>query len=295
VSASGGQAKQLTTLDHTKEDRFHAWPTVLAMGKLILFTSITGNSRDAAHIEALSLATGQRRVIVESGKFPLYAPSGHLIVFRNGALLAAPFDINRLELTGSFVRVVENLAVDASMGAPLASVSTSGSLVYAPSDAGTSRLVWVSRQGVEQPITDTSRRYHYPRVTSDGLQIVVATGGDQWIQDTARATFTRLTSEGTVGNDFPLWTPDGKRVVFRTTGGMYWTAADGSGHPQAVPGTSMTDFPSSISPDGDTLAFVRQTAEGSGDVYVLSLRGAFQPRPVVNYTRVRWRPFIFPG
>jgi serine/threonine-protein kinase len=283
VSASGGEAKQLTTLDRSKGERFHAWPTVLARGKLVLFTSITDNSRDAAHINALSLATGQRRVIVESGKFPLYAPSGHLIVFRNGALLGAPFDINRLELTGPFVRVVENLAVDASMGAPLASVSTTGSLVYAPSDAGTSRLVWVSREGVEQPITDTSRQYNYPRVTLDGLQIVVATGGDLWIQDTARATFTRLTSEGTVGNGFPVWTPDGKRVVFRTTGGLYWTAADGSGQPQAIPGsTSVRDYPSSISPDGDTLAFVRQTAETSGDVYVLSLHGKFRPRPVVN-------------
>jgi serine/threonine-protein kinase len=98
-----------------------------------------------------------------------------------------------------------------------------------------------------------------------------------------RATLTRLTSERTVGNAFPVWTPDGTRVVFRTPTGMHWVAADGSSYPQAIAGsTSVGDVPSSVSPDGDTLAFIRQSAETSGDVYVLSLRGASQPRPVVK-------------
>jgi hypothetical protein len=71
------------------------------------FASITGSSRNASHIEALSLPTGQRRVIAESGTFPLYAPSGHLVFFRDGALLGAPFDVDRLEVTGPVVRVLE--------------------------------------------------------------------------------------------------------------------------------------------------------------------------------------------
>jgi serine/threonine-protein kinase len=282
VPASGGPVTQLTSLDSGKRELLHAWPTVLAGGKVVLFTSITGSSRGAAHIEALSVASGHRRVIVESGRFPLYAPSGHLIVFRDGALLAAPFDTGRLELTGPFARVIENLAVDATMGAPLAALSTSGSLVYAPGDVGTSRLVWVSRQGVDQSITETARRYLYPRLASDGRRIAVAAEGDLWIQDIARATFTRLTSDRTVGNAFPVWTPDGTRVVFRTPTGMQWTAADGSGRAQPIAGSrSVADYPSSVSPDSDTLAFIRQTAETSGDVYVLSLRGGSQPRPVV--------------
>ena len=283
VPASGGSATQITELDSGKRELLHAWPIVLAGSKVLLFASIAGSSRDVAHVEGMSLAKGQRHVITESGTFPLYAPSGHLVVFRDDALLAAPFDIDRLTLTGPFVRVVENLAVDATMGAPLAALSTSGSLVYAPSDAGTTRLVWVSRQGIEQSITDTAQRYQYPRLTANGQRIVVAAAGDLWIRDTLRATFTRLTSERTVGRAFPVWTRDGTRVVFRTPHGMQWAAADGSGHPQAIPGSSsVADIPGSVSLDGDTLAFIRQTAETSSDVYVLSLRGAFQPRPVVK-------------
>ena len=282
VPASGGPAKQLTTLDTGKRELLHAWPSVIAQRRILLFVSITGSSRGASHIEALSFATGQRRVIVESGTFPLYAPSGHLVFFRDGALLGAPFDVDRLELTGPVVRVLENLALGTTMDAPLAALSNAGSLAYAPSDAGTTRLVWVTRQGVEQPITDTARRYQYPRLASDGRRTVVAAAGDLWIQDIARATFTRLTSEQTVGNAFPVWTPDGTRVLFRTLTGMYWTAADGSGHPQAIAGSLSGDLPCSVSPDGDTLAFMRQNAQTSRDIYVLSLRGQSQPRPVVN-------------
>ena len=94
--------------------------------------------------------------------FPLYAPSGHLVFFRDGALLGAPFDVDRLEVTGPVVRVLENLAVGTTMDAPLAALSNAGSLMYAPSDAGTTRLVWVSRQGVEQPITDTAAAVSVP-------------------------------------------------------------------------------------------------------------------------------------
>jgi serine/threonine protein kinase/Tol biopolymer transport system component len=282
VPASGGQAKRLTTLDSGKQELLHAWPTIIAQGRILLFVSITGSSRAAAHIEALSLPTGERRVIVEPGTFPLYAPSGQLVFFRDGALLGAPFDVDRLEVTGPVVRVLEKLAVGTTMDAPVAALSNAGSLAYAPSDAGTTRLVWVNRQGVEQPITDTARRYQYPRLASDGRRTVVAAAGDLWIQDNARATFTRLTSDETVGNAFPVWTPDGSRVLFRTLTGLYWIAADGSGHPQPIAGSVSGDFPCSVSPDGDTLAFMRQNAETSRDIYVLSLRGQSQPRPVVN-------------
>ena len=282
VPASGGSATQLTTLDSQKRELLHAWPSAIAEGRILLFVSITGSSRGASHIEALSLATGQRRVIIESGTFPLYALSGHLVFFRDGALLGAPFNVDRLELTGPVVRVLENLAVGTTMDAPFVALSNAGSLTYAPSDAGTTRLVWVSRQGVEQPITDTARRYQYPRLASDGRRTVVAAGGDLWIQDNARATFTRLTSDQTVGNAFPVWTPDGTRVMFRTLTGLYWTAADGSSHPQAIAGSLSGDLPCSVSPDGDTLAFMRQNAQTSRDIYVLSLRGQSPPRPVVN-------------
>jgi Tol biopolymer transport system component len=106
--------------------------------------------------------------------------------------------------------------------------------------------------------------------------------GDLWIWDIARATFTPLTSDANGANTYPVWTPDGRRVVFRTRTGLRWIEADGSGRSQAIPDTIPNDYPSSVSPDGRTLAFLRISEGTSGDVYVLSLSGEPQPRPVVQ-------------
>jgi hypothetical protein len=149
---------------------------------------------------------------------------------------------------------------------PIVAVSRSGSLIYATGASAASTLVWVSWQGVQEPVTDVRRPYFIPRVALDGRRIVVQASGDLWIQDTMRATFARLTSQATFGSSFPVWTPDGKRVVFRTNAGLYWADADGSGRSQAIPGTSLTDFPTSIAPDGDTLLIARQTVKPSQDV-----------------------------
>ena len=111
--------------------------------------------------------------------------------------------------------------------------------------------------------------------------MVVTANGDLWLLDVARATFSRLTSNETAGNGFAVWTPDG-RVIFRTLTGMQWIDASGSGRSGAIPGTSVNDYPNSVSPDGGTLAFIRIAADTSGDVYALSLKGEPQPCAIVQ-------------
>jgi Tol biopolymer transport system component len=281
VPATGAAVVQVTRFDQGRRELSHRWPTVVAEGHVILFTVVTGSGRAASRIEALTVATGQRRVLLDAGVSPLYAASGHLVFGRDDALLAAPFDVNRLAVTGPFRRMVENVALD-SVGAPIAALSTAGALVYATRNQAASQLVWVSRQGSEQPLTDTPRRYLSPRLSPDGRSVLVTADSDLWIQDTTRATFTRLTPDDTTGGSWANWTPDGARVVFRTATGLRWIAADGSGRTRAIPGTSANDFPISVSPDGSTLAFTRLTDATSADVYVLSLTGDPQPRAIVS-------------
>jgi Tol biopolymer transport system component len=282
VPGTGGPARQLTTLDSGQNERVHAYPTVVAGGKAILFEIVTAGNRIGTHIEALSLTTGQRHRVVDAGSTPLYTSSGHVIFFRDGVLLAALFDADKLEVTGPAVAVLENMNLDA-LGNPMVGLSSAGALAYVASGNATKRLVWVSRQGVEQPITDISRPYQNPRLASDAHRIVVeVAGGDLWIQDTARATFTRVTSGETAGNTFAVWTPDARRIVFRTMTGLRWIDPDSGAGSQAILGTSVADIPSSISPDGHTLAFIRQAGESGGDIYTLSLEGDPQPHAVVK-------------
>ena len=86
-----------------------------------------------------------------------------MIFFRDGVLLAAPFDADTLDVTGPAVAVLENISLD-QLGNPMVALSSAGSLAYVASGNATKRLVWVSRQGVEQPISDISRPYQNPRL-----------------------------------------------------------------------------------------------------------------------------------
>jgi serine/threonine protein kinase/Tol biopolymer transport system component len=280
VAASGGSPVQLTQLDTAKGERLHAFPTVA--GRTILFTVVTGSGEGAAHIEALNPATGERHVLVDAARSPVYAPSGHLLFFRDGALLAAPFDATRLQVTGSSVRVLDNIAVN-FLGIPEVALSPSGVLAYASSTNATRRLVWVNRQGAEEPITSTARSYENPRLSPDGRRIVTEVSGKLWIHDLVRSTFTGLTTEDTVGNSFAAWTPDSRRVLFRSLTGIHVIDADGNGHAQPIAGTKVSDVPTSVSPDGSLLAFVRQntTTAGNGDQFLLALSGSPNPRPIV--------------
>src|SRR5262249_50536122 len=210
---------------------------------VILFASTTENRRDA-HIEALSLTTGKREDVV-TGTVPLAVSGGHLVFFRDNMLFAVPFDAERLAVTGTPVRVVDDVAVS-TFGGPLAAVSRSGTLVYSSTGTAKSRLVWVTRQGLEQPVTEIQRDYSSPRLSPDGRRFVVAAAGYLWIYDTQRATFTRITSDDRIGVSFPEWAPDGRRVVFFTLDGLQWVDTDGAGRAHAIPNTTGNDYPSSI-------------------------------------------------
>ena len=164
---------------------------------------------------------------------------------------------------------MENIALD-QFGVPMAAVSSAGTLAYVIPGSANRRLVWVSRQGVESPINDTPRPHQNPRLAPDGNRIVVeVAGGDLWLQDVTRSTLTKLTSADTVGNSFAAWIPRSQRVVFRTLTGM-WLIDPNGGQPQLIPGTSVNDIPTSASPDGRTLSFVRQAATETGGADCMS-------------------------
>jgi serine/threonine-protein kinase len=276
VPRAGGTAAPLTMLGGEHRDTLHAWPVVLPDGKTILFAAASG---DQWRIDSLVLATGERRTVVEHGTLPLYAASGHLVFFRESELLAAPFDAARLQLTGPAVQALDSLPASVP-GVPVVDVSSSGTVVYAPTTA-VSRLVWVSREGAEQPLNETLRSYTNPRLAPDGNRVVVQ-AGDLWIQDLARTTFTRLTARDAVTNGFPVWAPDGRRVMYRTPNGLRVQETDGSGQGDVIAGTSEFDYPGSLSADGETLVFLRSSQETSFDIYTLPLRDPAKARPLLK-------------
>jgi len=280
IPAHGGDATQLTTLDPAKGELLHSSPFALPSGNGILFVVITGASRGAAHIEGLLDADRQRRLIIEQGNSPIYSRSGHLVFFRDTSLLAVPFDVDRLQVRGTPVRAIDAVRINA-IGSAVVSISDNGSMMYM---GGTSanRLVWVSRLGVDEPFSKDTAPYTFPGLSRDGRRVVVSADGEVWVGDTQRGVLARVSSGATSGNSFPVMTPDGKGVVFRTRTGLVWMDAEGSGRSVPLPGTTTIDYATSVSPDGKWLAFLRIGGDNSGDVFVTALDGSSPPRPLVN-------------
>ena len=282
----GGEPKQLTTLDATRGDARHGWPMFLPGGGALLFTVA---SNQGSRIDSLDLNSNERRTVVQSGTLPMYTSSGHLVYFRDGQMLAAPFDAASATVTGSAVPLLNGIPVLTGSGGnaaavateiPLIDVSLSGTVMYSATTAFSS-LVWVSRKGEEQVLNGERRSYANPRMAVDGQRVMVQ-AGDLWVQDLARGTFSRLTAGSILTNGFPIWMPDG-RVMYRSSTGLRIQGTRGPGDSmQMISGTTEVDYPGAVAADGDTLVFLRSTEETSFNILTLSLRDPAKVKPFVQ-------------
>jgi Tol biopolymer transport system component len=272
VSEAGGNPQPLTRFE--KGEVGHLWPEFLPGGKAVLFAGAgSGDTRVAVQ----SVETGERRNLIPEGTEPRYAPSGHLVYAQGESLMAAPFDPQRLKVTGAAVPVVEGVLQSTTFtGAAQYSFSATGSLAYVSGGIqGTqSRLVWVSRNGAEQPLAAPAHAYDTPRISPDGRQIAVSIDKQIWRYDLARETPTRFTFEGSA-NGTPVWTPDGKRIAFQSNKEgqikVFWQLADGSGGLERLTTGEYIQAPHSWSPDGRLLAFIEVNPTTGIDIWVLRL------------------------
>ncbi|MGH9316439.1 MAG: protein kinase domain-containing protein [Thermoanaerobaculia bacterium] len=277
VSADGGSPRKLTESDAKKGEVGHGLPDILPGGEAALFTVFQGVE---FRIEVLSLKTGTRRKL-GPGARPRYVPSGHLVFSRGTSLLAAPFDLEKLELTGPAVSVMEGVLLVGPFNTPLFSISDNGTLVYASGTVEHS-LVWVDRRGTVAPLSLDVRAFEEPRLSPDGSRVAVtirdAANPDVWVCEVARGTWMRLTFEA--GEDeTPIWTPDGRRVTYGSgrpgrPREAFWKPADGSGAEERLFESSMHPHMSSWSPDGRALLFTEYDPATRGDIWVLSLEGS---------------------
>ena len=297
VPAAGGEPRQLTTVD--QEGERHLWPEVLPGGPGVLFT-ITEGSNESMQIAVLSLETGEQKVLVP-GSNPHYSPTGHLVYALEGALFAVAFDLDRLEVSGEPVPVLEDVMTKPN-GAASFSLSGDGSLIYVPGNvAGIERtLVWVDREGREEPLPARPRAYSVPRVSPDGTKVAFAElSNSVWIYDLRRNVPTQLTFTSSL-NGSPLWTPDGRRLVFRSnrvgrgSSNLYWRAADGTGQAERLTTNRNFQIAYSFSPDGKKLVFIQQNPKTRMDIHLLSLEGGRTSKPLLQTEFTETTPVISP-
>jgi Tol biopolymer transport system component len=278
VPDGGGTPQLLTRLK--KGEVNQRWPEFLPDGKAVLFSGAPTNANWINSVVAAeSVATGERRNLVQGATHPRYAASGHLVYVQGGSLMAVPFDPRRLAITGAAVPTVEGVLQSPSSGAAQYSLSATGSLIYIPGgvQADQRRLVWVTRNGAEQPVAAPARAYVYPRLSPDGQRVGVAITEEEtqvWLYDFSRETLTRFTFGGSV-NQNGIWTPDGKWIAIQSNRegpmNIFWQRADGSGGLEHLITSEYNNFPMSWSPDGQLLAFAEVNPTTGYDIWVLRM------------------------
>jgi len=261
---------------------------MLPGGEWVLFTLTTVSSPtrwDEAQIVVQSLESGERKVLWEGGSDARYVPTGHLVFTLEDVLFALPFDLASLEVSGGPVPVVEGVGGAGNdltaTGTANYGFSDNGTLIYVESTSTGSlnaTLVWVDREGQEEPLSAESQGYMSPRISPDGSRLAITINGsgghDVWIHDLEREILTRLTFDP-AADHFPVWTPDGQRIVFDSgragaSHNLFWRAADGTGQVERLTTSPNNQTAHSISPDGKRLVFTENVPR---DLQVLSLEG----------------------
>jgi serine/threonine protein kinase len=268
-------------------------PQRLPGGDAVLFTVADGPSPsalDAGDVVLQSLASGERTTIAQA-RDARYLRSGHIVYAQGTALYAVAFDLDRLEVSGAPVRMVEDGIVQAETvpgGAAQYAVSDTGMLVYLERQPGAASrrvvrrsLVWVYRDGTVQPIDLSPGDYSAARVSPDGERVVLVQGQigesrppDLSILELATGNLRRLTFDMVA--DAPVWSHDSQTIYFRSSptafSTIYSIPARG-GEPALIsPGSSefSTGFPSSLTSDGETLLLMN-FRPGGADIVALGL------------------------
>ncbi|HYU90931.1 MAG TPA: protein kinase [Gemmatimonadales bacterium] len=283
VPAAGGEPRLLFPAD-TSRGESYLFPHYMPDAKVLLLQIRT---KGVDQLGALTLATGKLTRFEQAGSNPRYVSSGYVVVAtRSGTLLAVPFDPSRLEITGSPLPVADGVVVGPG-GAARMGMSRDGAFAYVTGPLARRDLVMVDRAGSARVLPAEPQGYIAPRLSPDGRRIAVEVdepdlvNSDVWVYDMAQHTRTRLTFDQSAHR--PIWTPDGKRIVYSrgqfSQADLYWIPADGTGPAESLLVAPEDQWAGDVTPDGRTLIFRSGGAGPVRSIHTLPLQGPRTPQP----------------
>ena len=285
VPDRGGAPVALTTLDKSRDEYSHRWPDAVPGTRWVLFTVGTEDGTfDEGRIEAVSLETGERRLVLAGAGFARYLPDDRLLFVRGGLVYAVGFDRQAVAVRGTPEVLLDAIRYDWRNGGSHLAVSTSGVLVFGPGQPISHEyyLSSVGRDGRFQRATNTPRRFRDLDRSPDGGRIAVVVGtsteSDLWAVD-ANGTLARL-SIG-LSPYRPTWTADGRGVTVGAKKDGKWRLltipADGSGEPVVLLESANRLHPAAWFPDGRHLLFQENSPSTGWDLQSLQVDVAGRP------------------
>jgi serine/threonine protein kinase len=290
VAASGGALTPVTSIDSSRNESSHRWPSFLPDGKHFLYFSRTISFGAEAEGDAIFIGSIDRTVnklLIASPANAMVA-SGHLLFIRGNSLLAQPLDLGNLELKGEPVTLASGIINDPGFSLAVFSASQNGILAFQTGEglAG-ARLAVVDRTGNELGFIGDVIEHYSPRLSPDGQRIVCyifepkSRTQNLWVYDLTRGSRTRLTS-GLSSDINPVWSPDGKRVAYTKLKGetfiLQARPASGVGTEETLLESSVPTVTADWSRDGRFIALERLGRPSTqGDIWILPLEGEKKP------------------
>ncbi len=289
IPESGGTPVAITTLDTTKRERTHRFPSALDGGPWVVFTVQTVDSPggyDDASIDAVSVKTGERRHLFKGARRAAWVPGGFLVLARGSDLYAVPIDPRNPRITQDPVPVLADVSGDESSGTCYFSLADDGTLAWIPGGEPekTREIGWLDRSGRWTPIPVAPGPYLQMRLSADGTRALVAAGpgggaADLWLADLRSGSMNRLTHENKSGAG--IWLLGETRIAYPTniagTEAVVVRRLDGAGGTQEVYRAHNPLQVTDVTPDGKAVVF-SDYGHRTGQIHLASVNGDEPPR-----------------
>ena len=279
-------------------------PRPLPGGRAVLVNT----GRDQGSLAVQSLETGERKVLAQNARHGRFV-GGNIVWLDNDKLMAAPFDLTRLEFSGPPLAIQDGgLFKRGPVGG--FDVSANGALVFrqqalSSQPAGGAalladeppepprNLVWIDRTGKRTagPSTDPVRASE-PRLSPDETRAIVdgssgPSGSDVWTIDLKRGTVLRLSF--TDGEDETgVWSPDGSWIAWAASRGgagraVYRRRSDGSGKEEKLwDSGDLHCHAAAWTPDGRGILVTVDSPKTGFDVLLVTLDPKPEAAPLLS-------------
>jgi serine/threonine protein kinase/Tol biopolymer transport system component len=228
--------------------------------------------------------------------------AGHLVFWREGSLVAQPFDLRTFQLTGQPLALADEVHAFALTGFAAFSVVPNLLVYQAGPNAG--RLVWTNRQGLELGTVGPAADYSGVRLSFDGSNAASTVRDprlgtlDILIHELARDVTRRLTSDRGTENS-PIWSPDGKTIVYSADRqgppNLHARSVDGSGAEwEVAPASIGPQNTGAVTPDGGSVLYVQHNRGMGTDIMLVPLDGRAPPKPIVQTPQADTTPRVSP-